>query len=359
MKLAVHASAHAPGSRLAAALTGLAARGHAVVCPGSGGANPARSEVDIVVAGARPLGAAWLAALTGARAVVLSLVADAHRQWGPLDRWAWSVAGAYGLIDEQEVDAFLAQAPAEDRERVALWPPAFASSSALSAARSASSTMSAASDRATDDPSTLADTQLLERCCERALARRSAGPGRSALFVDRDGTLIVERHHLADPAGVELLPGVAEALRSARALGHPVVVVSNQAGVGRGQFPESVVHAVMARLRQLLRAQGVELDAVRFCPHAPQAGCDCRKPGTRLLREAADDLRLSLPDSVMVGDKWIDVAAGQSARAAGVLVRTGHGVEELALERGAGATAADRVCDDLPAAVRWFLSRES
>jgi histidinol-phosphate phosphatase family protein len=345
VRLAVHASAHAAGGRLPHALDGLAARGHELTLAGGGMAGPARTEADVVVGGSRPLGATWLAAMTRARAVVLELDARSHRAWGPLDRWAWSVAGAYGLIDERQVAEFLARSPAEERERVALWPPA--------------SAPSPASGAPAGEASTHADTQLLERCCERALARRSAGPGRSALFVDRDGTLIAERHHLADPAGVQLLPGVAEALRGVRAMGHPVVVVSNQAGVGRGQFPETVVHAVMGRLRRLLRAEGVELDAVRHCPHAPEAGCDCRKPGARLLREAAEDLRLSLRDSVMVGDKWIDVEAGQAAGAAGVLVRTGHGIAELSLERGAGQRAADLVCDDLPAAARWFLARQA
>jgi D-glycero-D-manno-heptose 1,7-bisphosphate phosphatase len=147
---------------------------------------------------------------------------------------------------------------------------------------------------------------------------------------------------------------VPEALRSARAEGHPVVVVSNQAGVGRGLYPESRVHAVMARTRELMRREGVELDAVRHCPHAPDAGCECRKPGTLLLREAADDLRLSLVDSVMVGDKRIDVEAGKAVRAAAVLVRTGHGSDEA----GSGAgDSADVVLADLPAAVRWFLDR--
>jgi len=201
-------------------------------------------------------------------------------------------------------------------------------------------------------------TGLLERVCERAIARRAAGPGRAALFLDRDGTVIAERHHLSDPDGVELLPGVATALRAARGLGHPLVLISNQAGVGRGLFPESQVHAVMARVRARLRAEGVELDAVRHCPHAPEAGCDCRKPAPRLLREAAADLRVSLPDSVMVGDKWIDVDAGRAAGTAAILVRTGHGAGEERLPRAAGAPRADAVCDDLPAAVRWFLARE-
>src|SRR5262249_45444987 len=200
------------------------------------------------------------------------------------------------------------------------------------------------------EPSTLPETDVLERGCERALARRAAGPGRAALFVDRDGTLVEERHNLSDPNELALLPGVSQALRAVRAAGHPVVVISNQAGVGRGLVPEARVHAVMARLRRLLRADGVELDQVRYCPHAPDAGCDCRKPGGRLLREAADDLRLSLRDSVMVGDKWIDVDAGRGVGATGALVLTGYGAQE-ALTAGARGSA-DPMVPDLPAAAR-------
>ena len=103
----------------------------------------------------------------------------------------------------------------------------------------------------------------------------------------------------------------------------------------------------------LLRAEGVELDAVRFCPHAPDAGCACRKPGTLLLQEAAEDLRLSLASSVMVGDKRIDVEAGQAAGGMGVLVRTGYGREEEARD----GRAPDRVFDDLQAAAGWILER--
>jgi histidinol-phosphate phosphatase family protein len=284
-------------------------------------------------------GSAWLARRTTARAVVLALDAAVHRRWSLIDHWAWGASGAFGLVAESEVEVFLAQVPAGERERFALWPS------------------EQGAGRSLKPGSTHGDTQVLERVCERALARRTAGPGRGALFVDRDGTLIAERHHLADPDGVALLPGVAGALRSARAAGLPVVVISNQAGVGRGLFDEARVHAVMARLRGLLRREGVELDAVRFCPHAPEAGCDCRKPGTRLLVEAAEDLRLDPYRSVMIGDKWVDVEAGLAFRSAGVLVRTGHGATEAEGARAVDAPVADRVFADLAEAVRWWLSQ--
>jgi len=343
MRLGVRAAGVPPGSRMERATLGLVARGHAV---GRAGGAPAGSalavleaigrgdEVDVVLAGGRALPAALSAARLHARAVVLSLEAASHAGWGAFDRWAWDQSGAYALIDEGAMDHFLSRTSVEERERLALWPAEISTEAA---------------------PALLAETNVLERACERALARRAAGPGRAALFVDRDGTLIAEKDHISEPNDVELLPGVAVALREVRTAGHPVVVISNQAGVGRGLFPESRVHDVMARLRRMLRAEGVELDAIRYCPHAPDAGCDCRKPGGLLLREAADDLRLSLRDSVMVGDKWIDVDAGRGVGAAGVLVRTGYGAGE---ERSAAQRAQpDPVFDDLPAAARWFLDR--
>lgn len=349
MRIAVHAPSVRAGGRLERALLGLHARGHDVRVSGRPVAESAlvalgetagralrQREADVAVGGPSAGGTLWLAALSGARAVVLELEAGPRRKWNPLVRWGWSVLGGHGILAESEVTAFLALVSEAERDRLAIWPAGGESG----------------------EPSTHPDTGVLERACERALARRVAGPGRAALFVDRDGTLIEERHHLADPDGVQLVPGAAEALRTARAQGHPVVVISNQAGVGRGLFPESRVHEVMARVRTLLRADGVELDAVRHCPHAPEAGCDCRKPGTRLLREAAEDLRVSLRDSAMVGDKWIDVEAGRAAGGAGILVLTGHGAEESRLERPAGA-GADCVVADLPAAVRWFLARSA
>ena len=348
MRLGIHLPSIPPRSRLEHAITGLADRGHLILRSGRppagsrlaelgepGGDGLVRRECDVVVGGARARGPLALVALSQARAVVLGLEAAEHLRWGAVERWGFATTGGFGVVAEEESAAFLAQVKEGERERVALWP----------------------SVRTGGPASTHPDTALLERTCERALARRIAGPGRAALFVDRDGTLIEERHHVAEPDQVSLLGGVAAALRDARAQGHPVVVISNQAGVGRGLFPETRVHEVMARLRALLRAEGVELDSIRHCPHAPEAGCDCRKPGTRLLREAALDLRVSLTDSVMVGDKWIDVDAGHAAGSASVLVLTGHGGEEARAERPAEARGADQTCADLPAAVRWFLSR--
>ncbi len=139
--------------------------------------------------------------------------------------------------------------------------------------------------------------------------------------------------------------------------GIPVIVVSNQSGVGRGLFPLARVYEIMARLRSLLRDAGVELDGVYFCPHRPDEGCACRKPGIRLLERAAEDHQLGLRGCFMVGDKRLDVETAHRAHARGVLVRTGYGREEEALLAGAGAAGRpDRVCDDLAEAAAWIIA---
>src|SRR3989338_6624600 len=103
-------------------------------------------------------------------------------------------------------------------------------------------------------------------------------PKRRFVVLDRDWTVIVERHYLADPGQVELIPGVAPALRQLHRMGLGLVVLTNQSGVGRGLFDTQRVEAIHQRMRAVLEAEGVRLDGVFYCPHAPESGCGCRKP---------------------------------------------------------------------------------
>lgn len=144
--------------------------------------------------------------------------------------------------------------------------------------------------------------------------------GRPAILLDRDGTLIVDTGYLSNAADVRLLPGAAEALRRLRAMGYALVVVSNQSGVGRGLTSAPEAAAVDQRFRELFSAAGIEFDAVYYCPHPPDAGCDCRKPEPGLLLAAQQELGLDLGASFMAGDRLADVAAGRNAGARGVLV---------------------------------------
>ena len=132
---------------------------------------------------------------------------------------------------------------------------------------------------------------------------------RGAVFLDRDGTVIEDHHHLSDPAGVRLLPGAAEAVAELNRAGLPVLLVTNQSGIGRGIFTEADFAAVQARVEELLERAGAHLDGVYLCPHSPerQPPCDCRKPATALYRRAAAEHGIHFAASAYIGDRLRDV----------------------------------------------------
>ena len=140
-----------------------------------------------------------------------------------------------------------------------------------------------------------------------------AGDGAPAVFLDRDGTLMVDVGYPRDPADVRLLDGAADALVQLRNAGFRLVLVSNQAGIGRGLITEAEARSVHERFVAELARRGARLDDARYCPHAPDAGCDCRKPAPGMLLAAAGDLGLDLEASFMIGDKATDVEAGRRA----------------------------------------------
>jgi histidinol-phosphate phosphatase family protein len=180
-------------------------------------------------------------------------------------------------------------------------------------------------------------------------------PGRTlrpGILVDRDGTLIAERHYLSDPAGVELLPGVAEAIAAVNRAGIPIALTSNQSGIGRGYFTEADLAAVNGRIAELLEASSAHLDGLYHCPHLPDAGCGCRKPAPGMAEEAATDLGLDLGRSFVIGDKRADVGLGRSVGGTAILVRTGYGRESEA-----NGVVADHTFDDLATALGWILAR--
>jgi len=166
---------------------------------------------------------------------------------------------------------------------------------------------------------------------------------RRAVFLDRDGTLIVEREYLADPAGVTLLPGAAAALKRLADAGFALVLVTNQSGIARGFYGEPEFRAVQARVEQDLAAEGVTLDGVYLCPHHPDFSgpCDCRKPGDALFRRAAEELGLDLAGSWYVGDRLRDVEPARRLGGQALLVRTGYGAEEASTAAAEVPVVAD------------------
>ena len=140
------------------------------------------------------------------------------------------------------------------------------------------------------------------------------------VILDRDGTLVIDRNYLSDPAGLEFMPGAAEGLRSLHARGYRLVVISNQSGVGRGLITPAQLQAMNVRLRDMVLETGARLEGVYCCPHRPEDGCDCRKPGTRLLTDAAAELGFDPADAVVIGDKNSDIEFGHRAGALTILI---------------------------------------
>ncbi|EMG36085.1 D-alpha,beta-D-heptose 1,7-bisphosphate phosphatase [Desulfocurvibacter africanus PCS] len=169
------------------------------------------------------------------------------------------------------------------------------------------------------------------------------------VVLDRDGTIIVDKHYLADPDGVELLPGAVEGLARLAGAGLGLIVVTNQSGIGRGYFGEADMHRVNARLSEILAEHGVRIERYYFCPHGPDADCTCRKPCTGLLDQAAQELGLDPKLAFVIGDKVSDIELGRRTGAVSILVRTGKGA---ACEAKAGA---DYTVDDLAAAAEVIL----
>jgi D-glycero-D-manno-heptose 1,7-bisphosphate phosphatase len=151
-----------------------------------------------------------------------------------------------------------------------------------------------------------------------------------AAFLDRDGTIVEEKHYIADPAQVVLTKGAIEGLRALRDLGYKLVLVTNQSGIARGLYQEADFHAVQQRVNEILEHNGITLDAVYFCPHHPDFSgpCDCRKPGPGMYRQAERNLGVDLAASVYIGDRLKDVLPARDFGGRGILVRSGYGVQE-------------------------------
>ena len=170
---------------------------------------------------------------------------------------------------------------------------------------------------------------------------------RPAIFLDRDGTLNEERGYITELSQFSLYPYAAEAVRLINEAGWLAVVITNQAGIARGLYPEEFLHDVHTVMQSQLEQQGARLDGVYYCPHlmperfAPdeyveslsgyRIACECRKPKPGLLERAARELAIDLAASYVVGDRYGDIEAAHAVGAHGVLLATGHGANELAL----------------------------
>jgi D-glycero-D-manno-heptose 1,7-bisphosphate phosphatase len=149
------------------------------------------------------------------------------------------------------------------------------------------------------------------------------------VVIDRDGTIMVDKHYLSDPGQVELLTNAAEGILMLRRAGFKVVMVTNQSGINRGYFDLPTLERIHQRLLSLLRLHGTALDAIYFCPHTPEENCACRKPEIGLLERVARDFDINLADIIVIGDNSCDIEMGHRVGAVTFLVTTGCGLEVL------------------------------
>lgn len=178
-----------------------------------------------------------------------------------------------------------------------------------------------------------------------------------AIFLDRDGTLIVDKDYLSRPEEVELLPGAAAALVRLQAAGYKLFLVTNQSGVGRGYFTLDSVETVHRWLMEELGGQGVRFEKIYVAPEAPDQPSRGRKPSPEFLRDARDAFGLDLDRSYMIGDKLADLECGWNAGVKrSILVRTGYGLETE--RRHAACLDRAWVAEDLAGAAERILADE-
>ncbi len=175
---------------------------------------------------------------------------------------------------------------------------------------------------------------------------------KTAVFLDRDGTINEDSGYVSSPSEVVLIKGAVEAIRSLNSIGVPVIVITNQSGVGRGYFTEDGLKAVNDRLIQLLNQGNARIAGLFCCVHHPDDDCACRKPKTGLIARAASALGVDPRLSYVIGDKASDVGLARNAGAKAVLVLTGHGGRDAATL----ADAPDFVAEDILSATKWVIA---
>ena len=183
---------------------------------------------------------------------------------------------------------------------------------------------------------------------------------RPAVFLDRDGTINVDAGYIDRLERLELYPFAIDAIRLFRRAGYLVVVITNQAGVAQGLYDEDFVETTARFLASQAERGNTQIDGHYYCPHSPDAvveryrvDCECRKPKAGMAFRAAEELGIDLSRSVVIGDRWRDLAVARAVGARGILVKTGYGATEAL--RPPPGLSADAVCDDLIGAAVWLL----
>jgi D-glycero-D-manno-heptose 1,7-bisphosphate phosphatase len=178
---------------------------------------------------------------------------------------------------------------------------------------------------------------------------------RRAVFLDRDGTISEEMGYVNHVDRLQIFPFAAAAIRQLNQAEIPVIVITNQSGIARDIFPESLVHQVHKKMISQLAAGGAWIDAIYFCPHKTEDACECRKPNPGMLERAAREHGLDLAHSWVVGDRYADLEMAHAVGARGILVMTGYGRGEYELHREKWPRQPDVLAENLSDAVLRVL----
>ena len=171
-----------------------------------------------------------------------------------------------------------------------------------------------------------------------------------AVFLDRDNTIARDVRYCRRPEDFELLSTVPEAVRLINQSGFKVIVVTNQSGIARGFFTEETLAQIHNKMEYELARGGARVDAIYYCPHHPDDGCECRKPETALFRRAADEFDINFNRSFVVGDMQMDIDAGKVLGCKTVLVTTGFQGENGIID------PPDYIASSLLEAAQWITS---
>lgn len=180
---------------------------------------------------------------------------------------------------------------------------------------------------------------------------------RKVVFLDRDGTINVEKGYIIEPQEIELAATAGVAIAALNRQGIPVIVITNQAAIGKGLLTLETFEEINQKLWNDLQAVNAHYDALYYCPHNPEttSGCPCRKPNPGLLLQAARDFNIDLPASFMIGDKPADITAGHWSRCKTVLLLNRHGSQQTQVPSGDGTPLPDFTCETLAEAIDWIL----
>ncbi len=172
--------------------------------------------------------------------------------------------------------------------------------------------------------------------------------------MDRDGTLFRDSNYLSNPDGIRIYKGVLPALKALKSRGWKLIVGTNQSGIGRGYFGHDTVQKIHDRFTSICRKNSVKIDKIYYCPHRPDENCECRKPRSKMIRQAEKEFNLDLSKCVVVGDKKCDIDWGRNAGAKTVLVMTGYGRKASPETR----KRAHHISKSLTHAAKWIQTHE-